>query len=62
MRSIRSFESFSDEEKRELRPRPVRKPKESVKRCIGECQRKLYLKDGKPVIYCPSCDRIINQN
>lgn len=56
---IGTFESFDDSKKREERPRPERK--EKVKRCIGQCQRKLFIKDGKPVIYCPSCQRVINK-
>jgi hypothetical protein len=54
---LMTFESFEEPKKRELRPRPE---KEKVKRCIGKCERKFYMKDGKPVIHCPSCDRIIS--
>ena len=66
MKHIKLFESFPEEtsnthipkkERRESTQRPDRK---DIKRCIGQCERKFFLKDGNPVIYCPSCDRILN--
>lgn len=37
-----------------------RKPKEEVeKRCIGMCNKEFVKKDGKPEIYCSSCDRYL---
>ena len=58
MKFVKAFESFEslDEipKKREARPRPDRK---DIKRCVGRCERKLFMKDGKPILHCPSCDR-----
>lgn len=57
MKIILTFESFNEDTKR-----PERKPrekKEDIKRCIGKCNRQLVIKDGKPVIFCPSCDRVL---
>lgn len=50
------FESL--ENKPDRKPRPEKKDKQ-IKRCIGMCDRKFFIKDGEPVIYCPSCDRIL---
>lgn len=49
---VKAFESF---EKTELKERPEKKIK--TKSCLGKCQRKFYIKEGKPIIHCPSCDR-----
>jgi hypothetical protein len=57
MKHIKLFDSL--EEKPERRPRPDKK--EKIKRCIGQCERKFFIKDGEPVIYCPSCDRVLNK-
>lgn len=55
MKHIRIFENFEKEPER--KEKPIKKEK---KVCIGQCDRKFFLKDGKPVVYCPSCDRILN--
>lgn len=65
MRFIKFFESYSDSESNTDKPksepsRIERKEKKQIKRCIGKCDRKFFIKDGEPVIYCPSCDRILN--
>ena len=57
MKHIKLFDSL--EEKPDRRPRPDKK--EKIKRCIGQCERKFFIKDGEPVIYCPSCDRVLNK-
>lgn len=49
---IETFESFN---KRQLKPR--KKAKGKINRCIGKCERKFFIKNNKPIIYCPSCDR-----
>lgn len=63
MRFIKFFDSYSDSDKDKSK-KPVtrieRREKNPIKRCIGKCDRKFFLKDGEPVIYCPSCDRILN--
>lgn len=59
MKRIKLFENFSETPKE--KPERKQKPdKKDIKRCIGQCERKFFLKDGKPVVYCPSCDRILN--
>jgi len=58
MKYIKLFDSL--EEKPERKPRPDKKDK-NIKRCIGQCERKFFIKNGEPVIYCPSCDRILNK-
>jgi hypothetical protein len=63
MKCIKLFENFSDSDSEKPKERPERKArpeKKDIKRCIGQCERKFFLKDGKPVVYCPSCDRILN--
>ena len=45
-----------DKEKFERRPREKKEP---IKRCLGQCDRKVILKDGKPAIYCAGCDRYV---
>ncbi len=55
MRYLKYFEN-KDEEKFERRPREKKEP---IKRCLGQCDRKVILKDGKPAIYCAGCDRWI---
>ena len=55
MNYINTFENFN-QDKPERRPRPNR---ESGKRCLGQCDRKVVLKDGKPAIYCQGCDRYL---
>lgn len=54
-KNIKTFESF---EKPEEKPRTTKFPKKG-KACIGECDRQFYMEDGKPIVYCPSCDRVI---
>jgi hypothetical protein len=57
MRSIKTFEGFDGpNDRKDPKPRPEKK--REVKRCIGQCKRQLFMKDGKPVLHCPSCDRI----
>jgi len=63
MKRIKLFENFPDSDSEKPKERPERKArpeKKDIKRCIGQCERKFFLKDGKPVVYCPSCDRILN--
>lgn len=63
MKFIKFFDSYSDSEKDKSESsdkRIERKERKPIKRCIGKCDRKFFLKDGQPVIYCPSCDRILN--
>ena len=56
MKFVKAFESFDDIKKRiESKPRPDKK--KDVKRCIGKCERNLFIKNGKPALHCPSCDR-----
>lgn len=50
---LKYFEE-SDPGKFERKPRPIKEPQ---KRCLGQCDRKVVLKDGKPAIYCAGCDR-----
>lgn len=59
MRFISLFEYFDEENKKrpEMKERPSKK---EIKHCIGKCDRKFFIKDNKPVIYCPSCDRILS--
>lgn len=59
MKFIKLFEYFDEEMKKkpEMKKRPDKK---EIKRCIGKCDRKFFIKDDNPVIYCPSCDRILN--
>lgn len=59
MKFIKLFEYFDEEpkERPEMKKRPDKK---EVKHCIGKCDRKFFIKDDKPVIYCSSCDRIIS--
>jgi len=52
---IKTFEGFEDDRKI---PKPRPDKKSAIKRCIGQCKKKLFIKDGKPVLHCPSCDRI----
>ena len=60
MASIMRFESYVEKDKKpEEKPRKTHKP--NLKRCIGQCQRRFFIKEGKPVVYCPSCDRYLNQ-
>ena len=58
MKFIKLFDSL--EEKPERKPRTENKKDKKIKRCIGKCDRKFFMKNGEPVIYCPSCDRILN--
>ena len=37
----------------------LRLNKSDRKRCLGQCDRKVILKDGKPAIYCAGCDRYV---
>ena len=61
MRFVKLFDNYDTEEEVDKpSPRPERKEKKPIKRCIGKCDRRFFLKDGEPVIYCPSCDRILN--
>lgn len=57
MKHLKKFESFEETKRIERTPRPNKKDKE--KRCLGQCDRKVVLKDGKPAIYCAGCDRYI---
>jgi len=56
MKYLKTFESLEEKEKFERKPR---ERKETQKRCLGQCDRKVILKDGKPAIYCAGCDRYI---
>jgi hypothetical protein len=56
MKYLKTFESLEEKEKFERKPRPIREPQ---KRCLGQCDRKVILKDGKPAIYCAGCDRYV---
>jgi hypothetical protein len=64
MKFIQLFDKYylesKDQEPKIDTSRPERKEKKPIKRCIGKCDRKFFMKDGEPVIYCPSCDRILN--
>jgi hypothetical protein len=56
MNHLHKFTNFiTESDKPEKKPKP---PKD-LKRCIGMCDRKFFIKNGEPVIYCPSCDRIL---
>jgi hypothetical protein len=56
MKTILTFEGFESKENPESKERPEKKEK-SLKRCIGKCNRQMFIKNGKPVIHCPSCER-----
>jgi len=56
MKCIKLFENFSDINSENPKERPERKVRPEKK----DIKRKFFLKDGEPVIYCPSCDRILN--
>jgi hypothetical protein len=60
MNLILLFEDF-DDKKPEQKPRNKHK-NNKVKFCIGKCDRKMFIKDGKPVIHCPSCDRTFEKH
>ena len=54
MKYLKKFESLEEKDKFERKPR---KSKDSQKKCLGQCDRKIVVKDGKPAIYCSGCDR-----
>lgn len=56
MKYVKFFEDFDEKKERP----EIKKRDKKAKHCIGKCVRKFFIEDNKPVIYCPSCDRILN--
>ena len=50
MKFLERFDSYDRITKRQ-------RPK--IKRCVGQCDRKVVIDDGEPRIYCKGCDRYI---
>ncbi len=55
---MKYLKTFEDLEKDRFESRP-RINKDRKKHCLGQCDRKVVLKDGKPAIYCAGCDRYL---
>jgi hypothetical protein len=55
MKYLKTFENL---EKDRFSSRP-RVDKDNKKRCLGQCDRKVVIKDDKPAIYCAGCDRYL---